>query len=223
MKIGKRESQRLEKRAQIIAVARQHFFELGFDGTVMSAIAAQLGGSKRTLWAHFSSKEDLFAAVIEDTTAAVRGGIDFSGAGDTPLAKLTHLARTVIERMTAPIVLQMFRLVSPLADRQPELVKVFFERGPMRTQKLIADFLHENFAEMLWTQDFTAAGKDFVSLAAADLHFEGIWGISGPPSTKLKDQRAYMAALLFLRAYARDPDSLASIEELAAIESEKVA
>src|SRR3546814_8724283 len=35
----------------------------------MSGIAATLGGSKSTLWRYFSSKEELFAAVLDDATA----------------------------------------------------------------------------------------------------------------------------------------------------------
>ena len=53
--------------AQIIAVAREHFFEKGFEGASMSAIAAQLGGSKRTLWSYFPSKEELFVITREDS------------------------------------------------------------------------------------------------------------------------------------------------------------
>src|SRR5262245_55550788 len=76
MKIGKTESQRLEKRAQIIAIARQHFFEHGYDNTTMSAIAAQLGGSKRTLWSYFSDKEELFTAMVMDTAAGIRSHLE---------------------------------------------------------------------------------------------------------------------------------------------------
>ena len=214
MKIGKRESQRLAKRAQIIAVAREHFFEKGFEGAAMSAIAAQLGGSKRTLWSYFASKEELFAAVVEDTAASIRGGIDFSGIGDTPLEKLTHLSRTVIERMTAPIAVQMFRLISPLAERNPELVRVFFDRGPRRTQKKVAEYLRDNFAEILWTDDYTQAGDDLIGLAASNFHFEGLWGFGNPPTVRQKDARARMAAVLFLRAYGRDPALLAPIDKV---------
>lgn len=208
MKIGKRESQRLAKRAQIIAIAREHFFDKGFEGASMSAIATKLGGSKRTLWSYFSSKEELFAAVVEDTAAGIRGGIDFSGFGDTPLEQLTHLARTVIDRMTAPIAVQMFRLISPMAERNPELVRIFFERGPRRTQRKIAEYLRENFGEILWTDDYLQAGDDLIGLSAANFHFESLWGLKNPPTSKQKEARARLAAMLFLRAYGRDPDAL---------------
>lgn len=219
MKIGKRETQRLVKRAQIIAVAREHFFEKGFEGVSMSAIAAQLGGSKRTLWSYFASKEELFAAVVEDTAASIRGGIDFSGAGETPIEKLTFLARSVIERMTAPISVQMFRLISPMSERNPELVRVFFERGPYRTQKKLAEYLRDNFGDILWTNDYLQAGDDLIGLAAANFHFESLWGLKNPPATKQKDARARLAAILFLRAYGRDPDALVPKDALAETEA----
>ena len=55
-----------ERRRAIIEVARQVFTELGFETTSMSQIAARVGGSKATLYNYFSSKDELFAAVIEE-------------------------------------------------------------------------------------------------------------------------------------------------------------
>jgi TetR/AcrR family transcriptional regulator, mexJK operon transcriptional repressor len=208
MKISKRETQRLARRAQIVAVARRHFFEQGFDGTVMSAIAAELGGSKRTLWSYFPSKEALFAAVIEDTTASIRGGIEPATTGGTPYETMVRLCRAVIEQMTAPISLQMNRLISPIAERRPEIAQMFYERGPRRTQNLIGGLLRDHFGGLLWTENYVEAGKDLVALAAADTYFEAMWRTGSPPSAKVKDARARRAALLFIRAYGRDPQAL---------------
>ena len=152
-------------------------------------------------------------AVIEDTTASVRGGMDFSGFGGTPLEKLANLSRSVIERTVSPLAVQMYRLVSSLSDRHPELVRTFFERGPSRTRVKIPDYLRDNFADRLWTEDFMEAGDDLVGFATAHFHFQSLWGIASPPMAKQKDARARLAATLFLRAYGRDPDALAPIGE----------
>ena len=209
MTIGKRESQRLARRAHIISVAREHFFEHGYDGTVMSAVAARLGGSKGTLWNYFPSKEALFEAVVEDTAAGIRGQIELPAAeGDDPVERLTRLARSVIDRALSPIAIAMFRLIGPVADRRPEVGRIFFERGPRETQRLIGDYLGANFADLLWTTDFRQAGMDLVSLAAAEFHFERMWGISRAPTGQQRDARARHAAVLFLRSYARDPDAI---------------
>jgi AcrR family transcriptional regulator len=169
----------------------------------MSAIAAQLGGSKRTLWSYFSSKEELFVAVIEDTTASVRGGIDFSGLGDTPLEQLTNLSRTLIERMVSPIAVQMFRLISSLSDRNPELVRTFFDRGPLRTRVKIADYLRDNFADLLWTDNFIEAGDDLVGFATSHFHFESLWGIASPPTARQREARAPRRDIVPARLWPR--------------------
>jgi AcrR family transcriptional regulator len=217
MKISKRESQRLAKRAEIISVAREHFFEHGYDGTTMSAIAAQLGGSKRTLWSYFSDKEELFAAVLLDTAAGIRAQIDMPAGDGDPLDRLTRLCRSVIDRVLSPIVIAMFRLIGPLADRRPELSRMFYERGPGETQRLIGEYLRENFADVLWTTDFRTAGIDLVAFSSGEMHFERMWGLSTAPSAKARDAQARRAAILFLRAYGRDPDRLVPREELAAL------
>ena len=54
-----------EKRQEIIRIAAGLFEELGYERTSMSAITAQVGGSKATLYGYFSSKEDLLRAVLD--------------------------------------------------------------------------------------------------------------------------------------------------------------
>lgn len=54
-----------EKRQEIIQIAAGLFEELGYERTSMSAIAAQVGGSKATLYGYFPSKEELLRAVLD--------------------------------------------------------------------------------------------------------------------------------------------------------------
>ena len=42
--------------ARIVAAARRYFLAHGFRGVTMDDLAAELGMSKKTLYAHFSSK-----------------------------------------------------------------------------------------------------------------------------------------------------------------------
>ena len=55
-----------ERRQAIIEVAREAFTAQGFENTSMAEIASRVGGSKATLYNYFSSKEELFAAVIDE-------------------------------------------------------------------------------------------------------------------------------------------------------------
>lgn len=53
------------------------------------------------------------------------------------------------------------------------------------------------------------------------MHFERMWGLTTPPTNQEKDAQARRAALLFSRAYARDPDGSAPREEMAGLEMDK--
>ncbi len=66
-------------RKRIILGARQHFLAHGFRGVTMDDLAEELGMSKKTLYAHFSSKLALLEAVIRDKADRV----------ETDLARIT--------------------------------------------------------------------------------------------------------------------------------------
>lgn len=53
------------KRQAIVEAAVAQFREHGFGGTSMDGIAAAAGVSKRTIYNHFPSKDELFAAILE--------------------------------------------------------------------------------------------------------------------------------------------------------------
>ncbi len=58
--------ERDEKREHILKVAYAAFLSDGYAATSMSSIATKVGGSKATLYNYFSSKEELFSAVIAE-------------------------------------------------------------------------------------------------------------------------------------------------------------
>ena len=59
------------KNSEILAAAVSEFQKRGFDGTSMDRIAEAAGASKRTVYNHFKSKDELFTAII----AEIRGRI----------------------------------------------------------------------------------------------------------------------------------------------------
>ena len=51
-------------RAQILTKAREEFFTHGFSKVTTDELAVALGISKKTLYQHFSSKEELLQAAV---------------------------------------------------------------------------------------------------------------------------------------------------------------
>nr|MBA3354117.1 helix-turn-helix transcriptional regulator [Blastocatellia bacterium] len=56
-------------RRRVLEAARGHFFHHGFRNVTMDDLAAELGVSKKTLYAHFPGKDALLEAVLNDKFA----------------------------------------------------------------------------------------------------------------------------------------------------------
>jgi len=82
-------------RERIVSQSRRQFMAHGFRGVTMDDLAAELGMSKKTLYAHFASKTALLEAVIGDKVAAVDSDLERSIAespSDFPAALHSALA-----------------------------------------------------------------------------------------------------------------------------------
>src|SRR3954463_15399422 len=62
--------------ARIASAARRHFLAHGFRGVTMADLAGELGMSKKTLYAHFESKEALLEAVLRDKFASADAALE---------------------------------------------------------------------------------------------------------------------------------------------------
>nr|WP_307498640.1 TetR/AcrR family transcriptional regulator [Arthrobacter woluwensis] len=80
-----------ERRAQLTSVARALFSEKGLGGTSIEEIAAAAGVSKPVVYEHFGAKERLYAAVVEQESAALLQDITDALAEPAP-------ARILLER-----------------------------------------------------------------------------------------------------------------------------
>jgi AcrR family transcriptional regulator len=63
-------------RRQIVEAARAHFFSHGFRSVTMDDLAAELGISKKTLYAYFSGKIELLKAVLADKFAGIEARLN---------------------------------------------------------------------------------------------------------------------------------------------------
>lgn len=140
--ISRREARRRDRRQMILAVAGESFLKNGYAATTMSSIAAALGGSKATLWNYFPSKEELFAAVLDDATTAYRAQLSeiLDPCGDIETT-LERFARSFLEKVVSPEAIALYRLVISEAGRFPEMGAVFCEHAPRHTRTLLTDFL----------------------------------------------------------------------------------
>jgi AcrR family transcriptional regulator len=103
-------------RERIVATAERIFFVSGFSRVLMDDLARELGMSKKTLYSHFASKEELLRAVLVQRTREVEQGLEaiVSARESFPL-KLGHLARFLQGKVAqvSPVFLQDIRRYAP--------------------------------------------------------------------------------------------------------------
>ncbi|KFG90632.1 Transcriptional regulator [Sphingobium herbicidovorans NBRC 16415] len=203
-RLSRRELRRRDRRDAIIAVARRSFLASGYAATTMSSIAAELGGSKGTLWSYFPSKEELFAAVLRDATETYHADLlqllDSRGELEPTLVRFGH---DLIRRLTSVEAIRLHRLIAGEANRFPEIGAIFFELAPLNTRKLLARFLEGSMERgQLRRADPQLAARMLIVLTLSGCHQQMIWGSTNPPKPEQIDADVAFAVDCFLRAYA---------------------
>lgn len=157
------------RRARLIGIAREAFFEHGFGATSMSRIAAIAGGSKTTLWTYFPSKEALFAAVCDDLVERYGRALTTPIDPAEPIAdQLRLFGRALLDTVLSPPMIDLQRLVIGEASRFPEMARLFFERGPARGKARLAGLVEAAMERGdLRRADPALAASQFVGLLQA--------------------------------------------------------
>lgn len=75
MEITEEQTKELHVWNRIVESAKQSFFECGFSRVTMDEIAVNLGMSKKTLYKHFSSKDELLKTVMTNHCKGMDGRV----------------------------------------------------------------------------------------------------------------------------------------------------
>jgi TetR/AcrR family transcriptional regulator, mexJK operon transcriptional repressor len=198
---GKREVRKEERRLAILEVAKRTFLESGYSATSMSAISAEMGGSKGTLWSYFPSKEELFAAVLDHATTSYRQQLgDLLKPSADLNATVFAFCRSFIAKITSPEAMRLHRLVAAESGRFPEVGEIFFRRAPQPTQQLLAAFFAGQMdAGHMRRDDPLAAARVLSSLCMGGVHQRLLWGIESNAG-EVEGEARY-AADIFARAF----------------------
>lgn len=202
--LGKREARKQDRRAAIVAIATRHFMEQGYAGVSMSAIAAELGGSKGTLWSYFASKEELFDACVDEATRSYREQVSqLLVPSDDLHATLCAFVRSLLRKVISRDAIQLHRVIHAEVDRSPEMGRIFFRRGPQRTREMLADHLADAMRKgQLRDSDPLRAAYALTSLCMG-LQQRAMLGQQF--SDAELDEEADYIVDLFLRAFGPEP------------------
>ena len=136
------------KRDQILDGARGVFLRDGFAGASTDDIAAEAGVSKRTLYAYYPSKEDLFVDILRKLTLenpqirALESMEEMSPENRDELRRdLLELAHKIVTTMMQPDYLALLRTTIADTHRFPQLGGLFRATVPERAMSTFAVFI----------------------------------------------------------------------------------
>lgn len=121
----RRRSNGLRTRAEIVAAAERLFAERGFRDTCLGDIAAEVGIRRTSIAYHFSSKEEIYAVVLETVFAGWAKSLPSGGtAGHRLEAAMTGWIDFVAQRPTAARL-----ILRESVNAQPEKIAAFLRSG----------------------------------------------------------------------------------------------
>lgn len=129
--------------ARILASAIEIFAAEGYGGLSMRKVAASAGLALSNLQHYFPTREDLFAAIITETTAEYSRNYDNilrTDASLTPAQRLEKLVRLLIEDGKQPRTQSLFVNFWALAQMQ-EFARKIMEDAYLFQRRMISEFV----------------------------------------------------------------------------------
>jgi TetR/AcrR family transcriptional regulator, mexJK operon transcriptional repressor len=194
-----------EKRAAILAAAQSLFPSKGYDAVSMDAIAQAAGVSKLTLYSHFTDKDTLFGAAVEEFCEHQLPHQAFELHPELSIREaLLHIAKGFLELTMDECAIQLFRIMAAQAAQNTKLAEIFFQVGPRRTLKDMEMFLSQRCesGDLEIPVPSKAAEHFFVMLKGVR-HMRALVGVSPLPDPEERLAHAEEVVNVFIRAYGK--------------------
>jgi TetR/AcrR family transcriptional regulator of autoinduction and epiphytic fitness len=194
------------KRLAILQAAAEQFRTFGFEASSMDKIAALAGVSKRTVYNHFPSKDELFAETLIQLFHSSAAIMDVPYRSTAPLREqLTALMARKAASMADPDFLALSKVAIAEAVHAPERVRPIVERMGEREQGVT-----------VWIRAAQADGRlkagdpDFAAaLLQGQVKALAFWPqmtMGAPPLSSVQQSQLVEAAVsMFLAYFASEP------------------
>jgi TetR/AcrR family transcriptional repressor of mexJK operon len=188
------------KHRAILNAATELFVARGYGAVSMDAIAREADVSKATLYAHFESKDRLFATIVQ--VACQENFIpsdDLPGGDTAEEAALRTIGGRILRFFLRDRSLAIHRLVIAESVRFPELGRAFHENGPVAGRRRLAAWMAARPA--LVVPEPEIAAEQFLALLRAGVYLRATLGLAPGPDEPAIDAVVTAAVRTFLRAY----------------------
>jgi TetR/AcrR family transcriptional repressor of mexJK operon len=195
-------SRQPKKQVEVLNVASDYFLSHGYKGTSINAIARDSGISKESIYRYFSSKKELFEAVIAKELAEYRSKVEFLDyeTASIPLeTALTRIAETILGVVTTERTMALRRLIFQQVRQSPDIGQYYYEIGPQAAYANLEKIFTAHRDETGFDPESLA--QYFVSMVLHRSVLQRECGISKPmPRSRIRVQAARTTAD-FLKAF----------------------
>ncbi|MFP5019734.1 TetR/AcrR family transcriptional regulator C-terminal domain-containing protein [Pseudonocardia phyllosphaerae] len=204
-----------EKRRAIATAAIGAFARDGFARANVTAIAAEAGVSKRTLYKHYGDKEQLFRAVVEDVVTSLQQR--FTQTSDLHLRHSKDIRAGLIAFglawirtfLLAPDLIALRRLLVAEGAHFPSLIEAWRRAGPDPVNAVVRDQLSRLHDRGLLNIPDTARAVDHLAaLLLYRVNNRVLFGLGPIPEQDIEDY-VTDGVDAFLRMYAPPTTTIA--------------
>jgi len=190
------------KHQAILDAAAAEFRAHGFQGTSMDRISERAQVSKRTVYNHFPSKDDLFRAILSDVWTRGIAVSDIPFRSDAGLEdQLTEIARAEIDYLSKEESLELARALMVATMQAPELASSTLEELLELDVGIVAWVRAATEHGALSVADPEMAGHQFKALIKAFAFWPQVMLGQPPLSQDEADAVIASAIEVFLAAY----------------------
>ncbi|MBC8142497.1 MAG: TetR/AcrR family transcriptional regulator, partial [Armatimonadetes bacterium] len=136
----------------ILRAAKRAFLYHGYDSVSMDTIAEEAGTTKRTLYNHFGSKEQLFEAVVRFVARINAANLaePFAVASD-PAEAVAQFCLRYAYWSGFPDAIALQRIVISLAPRLPQYAQLLHTQTYAPAEANLAAFVVAHFPASVWS------------------------------------------------------------------------
>lgn len=181
-----------KRRRDILLAGKKIFFESGYQVASIDRIAEAAGTTKRTVYDHFGSKDDLLGEVV---ALASRELIDSLSAPDAVSKEPWDGLRTYVARVRKvvgrPEAVRFYRLVIAEAERRPELGRRLYETAFRGPERAVAAYLESCVAEgRVKSHDAAVLARIILDVAISNPCISGLTGVADAAENQLGQRAA---------------------------------
>lgn len=182
---------------ELLDTALDLFLENGFDRTSIDAITSAAGMAKRTIYARYGDKTNLFKAALTRAIEEWVVPLDKLRAAESDDLEetLVEVGRLLVANVLSPSGLRLMRLTNAESVRMPEISTFSVRHGTEPTIAYLADLFQRRLASM----DLDAArdaGQAFLNIVVGGPASNAAWGMA--IETEQIERHLHYSVRLFL-------------------------